>query len=262
MRRRAQHVLQCLSPEDAAGPAAEQAAPAAEAGGSNLRLANAPASDLLAHFERKLGGDGAFNPSCMHEPPHPPPASAAAAGCSAAGRGRGCVCVSRLPPCVSRLPARSHLPMSSCWPAGAAALSLVPSTPATPLVAGLKLFHPKDTAAWLARWAAERPLDGDPLSMLMAPAADNFKRFPLIIEPPPGGGGGIGGSGGSSSGGSVALAAFCSAHRTTLAEAANTCGSILFRGWLAAGREAEEVPAYERGMKALGAKTSGFLGCV
>lgn len=55
-------------------------------------------------------------------------------------------------------------------------LSLVPSTPAAPLVAGLKLFHPRDTAEWLGRWAEERPGDGDPLAMLMAPATDTFKR--------------------------------------------------------------------------------------
>lgn len=49
-----------------------------------------------------------------------------------------------------------------------ARLSLVPSSPATPLVEGLRLFHPSDTARWLERWAEARPED-DPMRELMAP---------------------------------------------------------------------------------------------
>eukprot|EP01044_Picomonas_judraskeda_P013813 COSAG03_NODE_2128_length_3095_cov_7.781709_2_plen_113_part_00 len=62
------------------------------------------------------------------------------------------------------------------------ALSLVPSTPAAPLVAGHTLFHPAAIAGWLGRWKEARPGDGDPVQMLVAPIDEAFKRAPLIIQ--------------------------------------------------------------------------------
>ena len=123
-------------------------------------------------------------------------------------------------------------------------LSLVPSTPAAPLVAGHTLFHPADVSKWVARWSEARPGDGDPLRMLMAPAGEAFKRAPLIIAPAPG-----------APRDPASLSAWCDEHRQTLAAATDACGALLFRGW-----ELEEVGDYEACMAGLGVKTSDFVG--
>lgn len=64
--------------------------------------------------------------------------------------------------------------------AAAVTLSLQPSSPAAPLLAGHLLFHPSDTASWLERWLQERPQDGrDPLQLLMAPGKGDNTNSPI-----------------------------------------------------------------------------------
>ena len=64
--------------------------------------------------------------------------------------------------------------------AAAVTLSLQPSSPAAPLLAGHLLFHPSDTASWLERWRQERPQDGrDPLQLLMAPGKGDNTNSPI-----------------------------------------------------------------------------------
>jgi hypothetical protein len=116
-------------------------------------------------------------------------------------------------------------------------LSLVPSTPAAPLVAGHTLFYPADIASWMERWTATRPDDGDPLQMLMAPSDEAFKRAPLIIEPASG-----------APADSASLSAWCEKHREMLEAATDVCGALLFRGW-----GLDEIDDYEACMAGLGA---------
>ena len=131
-------------------------------------------------------------------------------------------------------------------------LSFFPSSPATTLAAGLKLFHPADTQRWLTQWKAERPMDGDPLQALQAPAGETFKKAPLVIQPAS-----------SAQATPAFLAAWCRTHRRALAQATDVCGALLFRGFGLGGPAVDSEPIlsdFEGVMEGLGTRTSDFLG--